>query len=325
MKHAALLAAVALAVIVGAAWLSTVLADRRRRVVQGRITAVLMGAPLQSTSSDGSMSLRRAVPTGTRDGLGLLQRWFYQRLGEELAATGDRVRIASLLLAALIGAILAMGPVAGLLRLPFLVTAPLVLISGVAAAYARLRFAQRRFQRQFVERFPDALDVIVRAVRAGLPVLDAMEAAIDGVSDPVASEFRRLLDQLRIGVDLEEALEPAADRIRVNDFRFFAATLVLQRRTGGSLAETLADLAGLIRRRAEIRLKVRALSAEARLSIYVMGALPFAMVGIMYLINPDLTSLLFTDPRGKVILGIAIVMVVIGFALMNAMVKKASR
>lgn len=325
MNHPALLAALALVVVLAVGWLTATVAERRRRDMRGRLTSVLTAVPGRNGPSGGSVLLRRASPTGARRGPRLLPRWLYGRLAEELGATGDRLKISSLLLAAVIGAILAAELFAEVLQWPPLITALIVLAAGIVAANARLRFAQRRFQRQFVDRFPEALDVIVRAVRAGLPVLDAVEAAAGGVSDPVASEFNRLLDELRIGVDLEELLERAANRIRVNDFRFFAATLVLQRRTGGSLAETLANLAGLIRRRKEVRLKARALSAESRATAYLLGALPIAMAGIMYLINPALILLLFTDPRGKIILSIAIFMLVSGFALMNAMIKKASR
>jgi tight adherence protein B len=325
MNHPALLAAAGLVVFLASVWLWVSIAERRRRGIQGRISAVLTGAPLRSAAQNGSISLRRALPTGSRSALGLLPEWFHRYLTEELGATGDRIGIVSLLVAAVFGALLATGLVVGLLRLPFPVAVPLMLAAGVGAAYGHLHLAQRRFQRQFLDRFPEALDVIVRAVRAGLPVLDAVEAAAGTVSEPVAGEFRRLLDQWRIGIDLEVSLEPAADRIRVNDFRFFAATLVLQRRTGGSLAETLADLAGLIRRRKEVRLKVRALSAEMRASAYVIGTLPFVMTAIMFLINPGMTSMLFTDPRGKVILGIAIFLLATGFVLMNAMINRAAR
>jgi len=325
MNHPGLLAAAAVAVVLGVAWLSVIVAERRRRGIQGRIAAVLTGAPLRGASPNGAISLRREVLTGGGGALQLLPGWFYRHLTEELGATGDRVKVSSLVLAAFIGALVAVGFLIGLLRLPILVSVPLVVAAGTGAAYLYLRRAQQRFQRQFLDRFPDALNVIVRAVRAGLPVLDAMEAAVGNVSEPVASEFRRLVDQWRIGIDLEASLEPVANRIRVNDFRFFAATLVLQRRTGGSLAETLADLADLVRRRKEIRLKARALSAEMRASAYVIGALPFVMTGLMFFISPSTTSLLFTDPRGKVILGIAIFLLVAGFALMNAMIKQASR
>jgi tight adherence protein B len=321
----ALIAAVAIAVVLGTAWLSVIVAERRRRSVQGRITAVLTGAPLRGASPNGAISLRREVPTGGAGALQLLPGWFYRYLTEELGATGDRVKLPSLVFAAVIGAVVAVGFFIALLRLPILVGVPLVVAAGTGAAYLYLRRAQQRFQRQFLDRFPDALDVIVRAVRAGLPVLDAMEAAIGNVSEPVASEFRRLVDQWRIGIDLEASLEPVTNRVRVNDFRFFAATLVLQRRTGGSLAETLADLADLIRRRKEIRLKVRALSAEMRASAYVIGALPFVMTAVMFLVSPGTTSMLFNDPRGRVMLGTAMALLVCGFALMNAMIKQASR
>jgi tight adherence protein B len=100
---------------------------------------------------------------------------------------------------------------------------------------------------------------------------------------------------------------------------------MLQRRTGGSLAETLANLAGVIRRRKEIRLKASALTAESRATAWVVGAVPFVMVGLMYLINPPLISLLFTDPRGKILLYIGMFLLVSGFVVMRAMIKKAVR
>jgi tight adherence protein B len=326
MSRWVLVAAVGLVVLAAAAWLVATLAERRRRDLRARLTAV-MAAPGRDADapSAGWVSLRRALPSGAQGGFSLFSGRFYRWLGEELGATGDRLKTSNLLVAAAIGAVLAAGVLDGLLRLPFVVTVPLVLAAGVAAGNARLRGAQRRFQRQFVAGFPDALDVLVRAVRAGLPVLDAMESAADTVADPVASEFRRVLDELRIGLDLDDLLERAANRIRVNDFRFFAATLVLQRRTGGSLGETLSNLAGLIRRRKEVRLKARSLSAESRASAAVIGTLPLVMGGVMYLINPRMGSLLVTDPRGQMILGIAIFLHLSGFALMFAMIKKASQ
>ena len=325
MNHPALLAAVALAVILAVAWLSATLAERRRRDMQDRLTAVLTAAPGRSALSNGRVLLRRTNLPGARRGPRLLPQWVSRHLAEELGATGDRLRVPSLVLGAAIGAVLAAGVFGWVLQWPLLVITPIVLAAGLAAANSRLRFSQRRFQRQFVDRFPEALDVIVRAVRAGLPVVDAVEAAAGAVSDPVGSEFKRLLDELRIGVDLEDLLERAADRIRVNDFRFFAATLVLQRRTGGNLAETLSNLAGLIRRRKEVSLKARALSAESRATAYLLGALPLIMGCVMYLFNPAIVMMLFTDPRGKVILSIAIFLLVAGFALMSSMIKKASR
>jgi tight adherence protein B len=325
MNHPELLAAIVLVVILAVGWLSIVFAERRRRGLQTRLAAVVSAGPHVSTGSDGSVSLRRGRPSGHAARLRLLPTIFHHHLAQELGATGDQVTLVHLFLTAVVGGLVVAALLLSMLRWPLFLTAPLVIASGVAVAVARLRFAQRRFQQRFVELFPEALDVIVRAVRAGLPVLDAIEATVANVSEPVAGEFRKLLDELRIGVDLEEVLEHAGDRIRVNDFRFFAVTLVLQRRTGGSLAETLANLAGLIRRRKEIRLKARALSAESRATAYVLGILPFVMIGFMFLINPGLISLLFIDPRGKVMLGIGISLLVLGFVVMRAMIKKALR
>lgn len=323
MNALALLAAFVLAAVFTAAWLSASVAERRRRGLRARLTAVV-AAPQLSIRAGGSVSLRRLTPVDVTPRTGLLSR-LRRHLAEELEATGDRLNNSQLAIAAFVGAMLAAGLLILVLRWPLVIAVPLLLAAGITAATVHLRSAQRRFQQRFVELFPDALDVIVRAVRAGLPVLDSIEAAIGNIGEPVASEFGRLLDELRIGVDLESSLAHASNRIRVNDFRFFAATLVLQRRTGGSLAETLANLAGLIRRRKEIRLKANALSAESRATAYVIGVLPFVMTGIMYLVNPSLITLLFIDPRGKVILGVAIAFLLLGFMVMRSLIKRATR
>jgi tight adherence protein B len=321
MTHPALLAAAALAVILAAAFVWASAAERRRRAVQTRLASVLTAAPQAAT---GRISLRRSA--GRRaNPFGLLPRRIHERIAGELSATADRLSIWDLVVTALIGVLISGGLFAAVLQWPMLLAGPLMLGTALALPAARLRFAQRRFQKRFLETFPESLDVLVRAVRAGLPVLDAMEAAAGSVSQPVAGEFRRILEGLRIGLDLEEVMQSAGDRIRVNDFRFFAATLVLQRRTGGSLAETLANLAGLIRRRKEIRLKARALSAESRATAYLIAALPFVMMGFMYLLNPVTLSLLFTDTRGQIMFGIAMFLLATGILLMRALINKAMR
>jgi tight adherence protein B len=319
----ALLGAVALAVVMAAGWVASVVAERRRRTLQGRLAAVVAAPTKPGAAGEAAVSLRRALSRGR--GLPVLPTRLYQWLRVELHATGDRLKLRDLIFAAAAAAVLAIGFLAGVVKQPALVVVPLALVAGVAAPFGALRFSQGRFQRQFVDAFPDALDVIVRAARAGLPVLDAIEAAAVTVSDPIAGEFRAILDQMRIGVELEELLERAGDRIRVNDFRFFAAAVVLQRRTGGSLAETLSNLSGLIRRRRELRLKVRALSAESRATAYLLAALPPIEGAVVFAIQPKLMSLLFTDPRGRIFLFIAIGMLIVGLVMMRAMVKRAMR
>jgi tight adherence protein B len=324
LNNPALIAVIGLVLILGAGWGWTVVAERRRRGTQARLAAVLVAGPQPRAEAGGAMSLRRPAPTRGAGWLGLLPARILHHLAGEMSSTGDRLKSWHLVTVAGFGMLFSAG-LLGYLGWSVVLAAPVVVGTGIVVAAMYLRAAQRRFQRRFVEVFPEALDVIVRAVRAGLPVLDAIEAAAVTVSEPVGGELRRILDELRIGLDLEHVLENAADRVRVNDFRFFAATLMLQRRTGGSLAETLANLAGVIRRRKEIRLKASALTAESRATAWVVGAVPFVMVGLMYLINPSLISLLFTDPRGKILLYIGMFLLASGFVVMRAMIKKAIR
>ncbi len=203
-----------------------------------------------------------------------------------------------------------------------------IALAGAAAAGAPallLRFAQSRYQRKFLDIFPDALDLIVRAVRSGLPAPEAIELVSREVRPPVGTEFQQILDELRIGTELEEALQRAADRIRVPDFRFFAVSLLLQRQTGGGIAETISNLGGIIRQRKALRMKARALTAEAQASAAIIAATPFVAGVGLFLINRDLITVLFFDPRGRFMLGIAVASLLTGIAAMRALIKKNLR
>jgi tight adherence protein B len=141
----------------------------------------------------------------------------------------------------------------------------------------------------------------------------------------VGLELRQTLDQVQIGVQMVDALTQTADRIRVADFRFMLVALSLQSRTGGSLAETLANLSAVIRARKALRLKARALSAEAKASAAVLAALPFLVGGAMYVMNRDLVLPLVADPRGRFMVGVAFVSLIAGLSTMAIMVKRAVR
>jgi tight adherence protein B len=200
-------------------------------------------------------------------------------------------------------------------------------LAGVAALYAPcllVQFAQRRNQRRFLDSFPDALDLIVRAVKAGLPILEAIEAAASDVRGAVGIEFERMLGEIRIGVELEDALQDAAERIRVPDFRF-VASLLIQRRTGGGIAETLANLSAIIRQRRAVRIKARALTAETTASTGIVATMPLVAALGLFVINPEVMSVLFVDPRGRFMLGIAVVSLLLGIAVMKAMISRSLR
>jgi tight adherence protein B len=134
-----------------------------------------------------------------------------------------------------------------------------------------------------------------------------------------------MLDEIRIGTGMEEALQHAAARIRVPDFRFFVVSLLLQRQTGGGIAETLSNLSTIIRQRRALRQKARGLSAEAQASAAVIATTPFIAGGGLFLINRELMSVLFVDPRGRFMLGLAIVCLLSGVAAMRVLISKNLR
>jgi Flp pilus assembly protein TadB len=227
--------------------------------------------------------------------------------------------------AGLIVAGAATGFVAGILGFGPALAMPVGVAAGFGGAALLLRLAQSRYQNQFLDALPDALDLIARAVRAGLAVSDAMDVAGREVRPPVGPEFQRTLEEVRIGVDIDEAMQHTADRIRVPDFGFFVVALKLQRRTGGSLAETLANLSGIIRRRKEIRLKARALTSEAKASAAVLGLLPVIVGLLLFLLNPELMAPLLSDPRGRFMLGVAVLSLMTGLSVMVAMIRRSVR
>jgi len=310
-------------VLLGSALFWVLRADRRKAGRQQRLKEVALAA---APSADGlRASLRRALPQRGMRGFFLLPAALWTRLDAALGATGNTIGVPHLILTGTVAAAVVISLASRVLGLnPLFV----IIFGGAAAAAAPtllLRLAQSRYQRRFLDIFPDALDLVGRAVRAGLPVADAMEVAAHEIGAPVGSELQQTLDATRIGVEMEEALQRTANRIRVPDFRFYVVALALQRRTGGSLAETLANLSNIIRRRKEIRLKTRALTAESRASAIVLGVMPFVFVAGLSVLNPKLLSTLLVDPRGRFMVGYALVSVFIGIGVMFWMIKRSLR
>ena len=178
----------------------------------------------------------------------------------------------------------------------------------------------RRVKR-FLTELPDAIDVMVRGLKSGLPVTETFGTVSKDVDSPVGQEFTRIDRQVRMGANLEDALWDVAGRLDVPEFNFLAISVGLQRETGGNLTETLDSLSRLLRRRQQMRLKIKALSSEARASAYLLGALPFVMAGVLYLMNPDYMGQLFTDQFGHVLIGVGLTSELIGVAVMAKMVR----
>ena len=181
-------------------------------------------------------------------------------------------------------------------------------------------FENRRKQRLLSE-FPDALAMIVRAIRVGIPVSEAMRAVAREAPPATAGEFLRLTEQSSVGVALEDAVAELARRTGLAEYRFFATTLTLQNQTGGTLSDTLEGLADVIRRRAAVKAKGIALTAEARAASAILAALPFVTGLALWFINPDYILVLFTDPSGKSMLGAAILMLGFGILVIRKIIK----
>ena len=180
-----------------------------------------------------------------------------------------------------------------------------------------LKRQQNSAEAAFLDLFPDAIDMVVRMVRAGLPLVAAIRTVGDEAAQPVAGVFATLADQVDIGIMLEEALTQAGNRIGLADFRFFAIAVSLQHATGGNVAATLEILAEIIRKRRATRLKAKSTTAEVRVSAIVLGSLPFVVIGGLLITSPAYLAPLVTDPRGNVIIGAAIISLSLGFLTMR--------
>ena len=173
---------------------------------------------------------------------------------------------------------------------------------------------------KFNAKFPDAIELIVRGLRSGLPVTETLTVISNEVPGPVGEEFKLVTERIKIGRTMEDALQETADRLNTAEFSFFCITLAIQRETGGNLAETLANLADVLRKRAQMKLKIKAMSSEAKASAYIVGALPFIVFGMIYMMNPAYVGGFFTEDR-LIVTGLgALVWMGIGVFIMSQMI-----
>jgi tight adherence protein B len=191
---------------------------------------------------------------------------------------------------------------------------------GLWLPHATIGYLIKRRENLFTTRFPEGLDVLVRGLRAGLPIAESIVNARTEVPEPVKTVYGHIADNVNLGQNLEDAITDAAKTLDTPELKFFAVSLSVQRETGGNLAETLANLAEILRRRRQMKLKVKAMSSEARASAYILGSLPFIMFGLIFFVNTGYAMELFTDPRGMVMVGVGICMMLVGIVIMIKMV-----
>jgi tight adherence protein B len=178
----------------------------------------------------------------------------------------------------------------------------------------------KRNRRKFLDAFPEALDSIVRSVRAGYPLNSAIRLIGDDLPAPVGPEFKRVADETAYGWTLYEALARMAERVDEPDVRFFSVVLTVQQESGGNLSEVLSNLSNVIRKRKQLRLKIRALTAEGRATSWILGTLPvFAFVVIIFSV-PEHVQPLFDSLTGNLILGAAFGMVIMGMTVVHRII-----
>ena len=176
--------------------------------------------------------------------------------------------------------------------------------------YVRRR-RRKRFN-AFEEMLPEAIDLVGRALRAGHPLTAGFKMAADDGAEPVAGEFRRIFEEQRFGLPLQESLLGMADRVDLVDVRILVTAILIQREVGGNLAEILDNLAEVVRARFTIRRQLRVFTAQGRMTGYLLAALPLILFSILYMLNPGYMSIMFTDPIGKILIAVAVSMQFIG-------------
>jgi len=202
------------------------------------------------------------------------------------------------------------------------------LLPAVAIAFAGafgvprwlLSYLKKRREQKFLDGFPDAVDIIVRGVKAGLPLLDCMKMITLEAPEPIKSEFRVIVDTQAIGMPLGEACGKLYERTPVAEANFFAIVVGIQQKAGGNLSEALGNLSRVLRDRKKMKAKIRAMSQEAKASAAIIGALPIAVMTLVYLTSHDYITLLFTDPLGHLMLAASAIWMTIGVLVMKKMI-----
>jgi tight adherence protein B len=174
--------------------------------------------------------------------------------------------------------------------------------AGLLLPHLYVKFKRDRRFKRFSAEFPNALDVIVRGIKAGLPLVDCLKIIAAETQDPVKGEFKVLIEDQTLGMPLADAVQRLPDRIPLTEASFFAIVVAIQSRTGGSMSEALGNLSKVLRERKKMKGKIKAMSGEAKASALIIGALPVVVIGLLYVTSPKYIALLFTTQTGHIVL-----------------------
>ncbi|SFH93203.1 tight adherence protein B [Collimonas sp. OK307] len=220
---------------------------------------------------------------------------------------------------------LALG-VAGCLTMTSLIHQTILLGAPVGIALAALPLLYVRYKRsrrltRIEQQLPEALDLVTRALRSGHAFSSGLQMIGDEMAEPIAGEFRIVHDEVNFGVSMQQALTNLSQRVPITDLRYFVVAVLIQRDSGGNLTEVLGNLSRLIRERLKLFSKIRVLSSEGRLSAWILGVMPFALGGVMSLLNPDFMAPLWHDPLGIAIIKYMLILMVVGILVLRKIVR----
>jgi tight adherence protein B len=204
--------------------------------------------------------------------------------------------------------------------LPPLPAAGLGVSGGLLIPHLFLKFRRNRRFKRFAAEFPNAIDVIVRGIKAGMPLIDCLKIVAAEAQEPVKSEFKSLIDDQAFGMPLDEAVQRMPARIPLSETNFFAIVIAIQTRTGGSLSEALGNLSKVLRERGKMQQKVKAMSGEAKASAWIIGILPVAVTGLLAVSSPDYIALLFVTQTGNLVLAGCAALMGMGVLVMRKMI-----
>jgi tight adherence protein B len=183
-----------------------------------------------------------------------------------------------------------------------------------------LTYLKQRRETKFLENFPDSIDIIVRGIKAGLPLLDSMKIITNDAPEPIRSEFKNILDTQAIGMPIGEACTKLYERIPLAEANFFGIVISIQQKAGGNLSEALGNLSRVLRDRKKMKAKIKAMSMEAKASGGIIGALPIVVAGVVYITSPDFIRILFVHPVGHIMLGASAIWMALGIFTMKKMI-----
>ena len=297
--------------------------DNVAKQTRRRVERIRVGNAPQMTPEQ-IVSIRRASNDSGIAIIDSLIKQFLPRpelLRLRIARAGLKLTVANYVMICLLVGLVVGGVLIFTKVVPTLVAALFGLFAGIMLPHMVLAFLVSRRRNKFIDNFPEAIDLMVRGLRSGLPITESIRTAGQEIIDPVGLELRRVTDAVRLGAKLDEALWDCSKRLNIQEFNFFTVALSIQSETGGNLAETLANLSDVLRRRRQLKLKIKALSSEAKASAYIIGSLPFVMALLIFLVNPGYIQDLWIDPRGAFLVFIGFCSFGMGIGVMYKMVK----